>query len=238
MKKLGIVIINRNNIKFISDLVKDLDAQSSKDFEVIIIDNGSNDMGITMILDSFLDDYTFIKDVVFNETNRPLNHLWNEFHEKNNYEYFCFLNNDIRIPANFISDTIQVLDENPDIGCAAHSTNHPKYDKITELKFVTFNDKYRQGWDYTMRKAAYHKIPEELHFFCGDDFLYEKLYENGWKFAIITSSPIIHYQGKTPRIPGISNKDIAAYKKMGFRHPYMNVNDDYCKFKPTFNEIR
>jgi hypothetical protein len=88
-----------------------------------------------------------------------------------------------------------------------------------------------------MRKEAYSQIPKNLHFFCGDDYLYEMLYKKGWKFAIITSSPIIHFQGMTPRIPGISNKDVSEYKKMGFPHGRLDVCFEYCNFKPTFSKI-
>lgn len=231
MKKLGVIIINRNNLKYTQDCLADLNFQTNKNFEVTLVDNGSSEKEQKYIIEN-LGEVSFVANVIINKDNRPLNHLWNEF-SKFGYEYLCFLNNDVRLPDNFIDDTIRVLDENQNIGCVAHSTNHHAWKKQDELEFVTFNNDYRQGWDFTMRNDSYVEIPKQLHFFCGDDWLFENLYKKNHEFAIITSSPIIHFQGVTKRIKGISNKDIREYKKLGFKHPNLDVNFKYSRFKPN-----
>lgn len=233
--KLGVIIINRNHIKYTLDLIAQLSVQNCQDFELTIVDNGSTEPGTRESLDRL--SFSFLKKIEYTGQNRPLNHLWNDFALKNNYELCCFLNNDLIIPKNFIKDTLEVFEREPRVGCVAHSTNHPNYQFCTQLEYRIFHSKYRQGWDFTMRRSAYSQIPKNLHFFCGDDYLYDMLYRKGWNFAIITSSPIIHLQGITPRIPGISNRDISEYKKMGFSHGKLDICFDLCNFKPTFSKI-
>lgn len=233
--KLGLVIINRNHLKYTLDLINQLSEQSLQGFELTIIDNGSTEPGTAASLNSL--KFPFIKKLEYTGSNLPLNHLWNNFVLHNNYDYYSFLNNDIVIPKNFLADTLAVFEKEPKVGCVSHATNHLSFQKCTSLEYRVFDNHYRQGWDFTMRKAAYSQIPKTLHFFCGDDYLYEMLYRKGWKFAIVTSSPIIHYQGITPRIPGISNKDISEYKKLGFPHGRLNVCFEYSNFKPTFSKI-
>lgn len=234
--KLGILIVNRNHLKYTCDLLVDLANQTFQDFEVTIVDNGSTEANTKVTFDSL--NYSFIKGVEYTNANTPLNHLWNSFYLKNDYQFYSFLNNDLVLSTNYFKDTVDAFEKDDTIGCVAHSTNHLSYQtEKPELEYFTFSGKYRQGWDFTMRQKAYTLIPEQIHFFCGDDFVFEKLYSKGFKFAIITSSPIIHYQGMTPRIPGISNKDIQEYKKLGMPHPNLDVCFDYSNHKPTFQKI-
>ena len=233
--KLGLIIINRNHINYTTDVVRQLSEQTSNDFKLTIIDNGSTELNTDSILNSL--KYPFIENIKYTGHNIPLNHLWNGFVLQNQYDYYCFLNNDVIIPKNFVKDTLDIFEKESTVGCVSHATNHLNYQTCTPLNYKIFSDKYRQGWDFTMRRAAYSQIPETLHFFCGDDYLYEMLYKKGWKFAIATSSPIIHFQGMTPRIPGISNKDISEYKKLGLPHGRLDVCFEYSNFKPTFSKI-
>jgi glycosyltransferase involved in cell wall biosynthesis len=235
--KIGVLLVNRNNLKYTVDAIVDLSKQNTKDFEVVIIDNGSTEVKTKKKLHELKSKHSFITHLSYTEKNEPLNHLWNRFIESKDCEYYCFLNNDVRLPHNFLSDNIKILDKEDGVGCVIHSTNHSDYQTVTDLKYEIFDGKYRQGWDYTIRKEAYTKIPNQLHFFCGDDFIYENMYKNKWKIAVAYSSPIIHYCAKTPRIPGVSNRDIAAYKKLGYTHPNLKICSKYCNNKPTFNKI-
>lgn len=234
--KLGILIVNRNNLGYTLDLLDSLSNQTYLDFEVTIVDNGSTESLTQEKLNAV--QYPFIKNIEYTNSNTPLNHLWNSFYLKNDYELYSFLNNDLILSTNYFLDTVNLFNLEPTVGCVAHSTNHLNYqEEKPTLEYVKFSNNYRQGWDFTMRASAYSIIPSQLHFFCGDDFIFEKLYQKNMEFAIITSSPIIHYQGMTPRIPGISNKDISEYKKLGFPHPRLDVCFDYSNHKPTFQKI-
>jgi hypothetical protein len=234
--KLGILIVNRNNLKYTLDLVNCLKTQDYLDFEVTIIDNGSTELNTSRLLKSITAPFKVSTE--FTGRNIPLNHLWNQFFLDNDYDLYSYLNNDLVIPKNYFSDTLEVFKTDASVGCVAHATNHLVYQKATSpLSYVKFSDKYRQGWDFTMTRDAYSLIPTTLQFFCGDDYLFEKLYAKKLEFAIVTSSPIIHYQGMTPRVSGVSNRDIAEYKNLGLPHGRLDVCFEYNNFKPTFNKI-
>jgi hypothetical protein len=85
--------------------------------------------------------------------------------------------------------------------------------------------KYRQGWDISIRKSVWTPIPDNLRIYCGDDFVFENMYKNGYDCAIATSSPIVHYLGQTRKSPhNVSmpernpKQDIANYRGMGYIH--------------------
>ena len=232
---IGIIIVNRNNYDFTNQLLQDLSKQNNLDFELTIYDNNSKN-NLNKI--KSWEKYTFIKDIIFNETNVPLCHLWNKFYLDTDYDLLAFLNNDIRIPNNFISDTKNIFIENSEIGIVVHATNNPKYQIKTELNYITFKGKYMQGWDFTIRRDAYTLIPKQLHFFCGDDFIYTHLYEKKWKLAYALSSPIIHFCGKTIRVKGVSDSDIKEYKALGYKHGKLKVCKKISHIKPNLEKLK
>ena len=42
-------------------------------------------------------------DILNTGFNKPLNHLWNDYVKESSTEFICLLNNDVRIPPNFLS---------------------------------------------------------------------------------------------------------------------------------------
>jgi glycosyltransferase involved in cell wall biosynthesis len=227
MSKISIVIVNKNCLSFTKDCIRDLKKQDCKDFDIHLIDNNSDEIGTR----SF-----FMKSgakTVYNDHNRPLNHIWNEYIKNTKTPYVCFLNNDVRIPSNFVSDTIKIFEKEPKVGVVNHPSNHPSFLIATpgKLSYEIVDQPYRQGWDFSFRKEAYVEIPSQIHFFCGDDFLYENLYKN-WKGAFATSSPMIHFQGKTRSVRRNSGKDIREYKALGYRH-HLKTCKQYSKDRPT-----
>ena len=231
----GILIVNRNHYYLTNNLIKDLSNQINKNFEVTIYDNNSYE-DIEKIKQ--FEKYSFVKKIVFNKENAPLCHLWNKFYLETAYEYLSFLNNDIRIPNNFISDNNQIFKENIKAGVVVHSTNHPKYQKQTNLQYKTFGKKYMQGWDFTIRRYAYTLIPKQIQSFCGDDFIYSNLYSNKWEAAYALSSPIIHYCAQTPRIKGISDQDIKEYKALGYKHGKLKVCKKFSQIRPKLDLLK
>jgi len=126
-----------------------------------------------------------------------LNRIWNAFYEQSECKYLSFLNNDIRIPKNFIEDTLDIFEKESDVSIVVHSTNHPDYTDVTDLNYVIYDSDLCQGWDFTIRREDYVRIPDDLDTFGGDDFLFYNQYRNGNKVAVAISSPIIHYHAKS-----------------------------------------
>lgn len=216
-KKLGIIIVNLNNLSYTQNLIVDLQNQINKNFHVHIYDQNSDEEGTDEYLNQ-LNKETNI-DVVWNGDNIPLNHLWNEFVDTTEYEYICFLNNDVNITNNFVDDTIKCLDNNQDVGIVIHPTNNSVINKsnhIYELNILE-NPPLYQGWDFSFRRSAFEKIPLEMLIFGGDDFIFANVIDKGFKIGMTMSSPIIHYKERTrvkiPNIRQIQTNDAAHYWK-------------------------
>jgi len=184
MNEFGMIIINYNQPELTDDLLVDIRSQDVS-FDLTVLDNGS--------------DQPYMKASQRNVKNEDLNRVWNKFHEESNHKYQCFLNNDTRITKNFVSDTIKVFEKEPAVGIVVHITNDPNFCRPSELNYKILDNPSYQGWDFTIRRDLYKSIPESLRVFGGDTYLFSWILKQGFKFAVLYSSPIIHYRSKTVR---------------------------------------
>lgn len=218
------IIVNLNGLKYTGPLVEDLKRQTSP-FAATIYDQASTQPGTDKFLSSLEQPFSYIK----NPTHVPLNRLWNLHFQNSTAPYLCFLNNDIRVPVNFVEDTVAVFEAEPEVGCVIHTTNHPQYRECGPLDYVVLSNQVVQGWDFTFRREAYTIIPDDLETYGGDDFLFTYLYRNGWKVAVVLSSPIIHYYARSRRYySGDRQLEAETYAKYGFRKLYM------CQYSRRF----
>lgn len=208
--KVGILIVNLNNIELTKKCINSLKKQTNKNFKIFLVDQNSDEIDT----DVFLNECHMYNDIIVykNHTNIPLNHVWNNFKYICDYEYLCYLNNDVIVSSNFIDDTINVLDNNKEIGVVIHVTNNTNYCQSSNVLNYTIPAPARyQGWDFTIKRELYPTIPEELLIFGGDDYIFAKLNTNNVKIGLIYSSPIIHFKEKTrcniPNIRDIQIKD-------------------------------
>jgi len=216
---IHILVVNINNLKYTRDLVSDLRNQTGE-FKLTIMDQGSTEEGTKEYLDSLLDSGIEL-DVVYNEENVDLSRLWNKFYLETSEPYLCFLNNDLRILSNFVSDIYEIFHGGSDIGCVVHITNPTRFIG-EELAYVISDKKFVQGWEFTVKREAYTLIPDDLKTFGGDDYIFYNLYKNRWKVAVALSSPIIHYGRRSRKYyKGDRNEEVIAYRKYGFEKlPY------------------
>jgi len=61
------------------------------------------------------------------EKEIALNIIWNEFKSMTKNPWLCFLNNDVCIPENFISDNIDVIHKEKNAGIINHATNNLEF---------------------------------------------------------------------------------------------------------------
>lgn len=188
---IHVLVVNINGLKYTLPLLDDLSAQTSS-FKLTVIDQGSTEPRTKEALSK-------IDGVIFNSTNRPLNYLWNEHADSCDSPYLCFLNNDLRIPKNFIANTVSILEYESTVGAVIHATNLPGCVESDKLVYEILPDGFMQGWDFTIRKKAFVPIPADLKTFGGDDWLFGNLQKNGWKVAVAFSSPIVHFYARSRR---------------------------------------
>lgn len=186
---IHVLIVNINGLQYTLPLLDDLCAQTHL-FDLTVIDQGSVEQGTREALAK-------VGNVIYNPDNRPLNYLWNEHVATSSHPYVCFLNNDLRIPNNFIADTVNILEQETTVGAVIHATNHPDFTPSKDLIYKILPPGTMQGHDFAIRKNAYVPIPPDLKTFGGDDWLFTKLEETGWKVAAALSSPIVHFHARS-----------------------------------------
>jgi hypothetical protein len=249
--RIAVLVINLNNLQFTKDCIFDLSKQDIE-FDLCLIDQNSSENGTSEYLDSLLNDYnkkeslfskTSIKnlEIIRNEKNESLNYLWNLFAAGYKNEFLCILNNDVRVCPNFLSSSLEVFEKEPNVGFVNHVSNNLEYTKWSKnLDYRVIDHPYRQGWDFTFRREAYHQIPDSLKFFYGDDYIYSKLYSSGMKGAYVLNSPMLHYERSTTVEKGgqrDASPDGASFHQMDLEYKNMSFIEDFSKWKPQFLEL-
>ena len=247
--KISVLLVNLNNLSYTKQCLEDLLNQDIV-FNLRLVDQNSSETGTKEFFDSFFtkhlngDFYGKINYLEISNTgfNKPLNHLWNEYVKESSTEFICLLNNDVRIPPNFLSSSISVLEKEPSVGFVNHVTNNLTYSSWSDsLEYVIMETPYRQGWDPIFRKSCYNEIPEELKFFYGDDYIYSKLYSLGYKGAYVLNSPIIHFERSTTEEKGgrrDCSEDGNTFYLLDIEHKNLKFNEELCRWKPETTFIK
>jgi hypothetical protein len=210
--------------------------QTEKNYNLTIVDQNSSEKGTDLFLENCKNENIA---VVKNNSNVPLNRLWNNFRKQSSCDILTFLNNDILIPTNFLSDNKNVFASDDDIGIVIHVTNNPDYNlDLEKTRSIVLSEKVRQGWDFSIMRKYFVEIPSSLDFYCGDDFLFENIYKQNKTVAICLSSPIIHLLSQTRKNNKIilnrnPIKDVLNYKLLGYKH-YLDI-PKYSKLEPPRN---
>lgn len=235
--KSHILIVIHNEFDRTNDLINDLMSQDIK-FNLTLVDNDSSDQGLFKLYDR-LNELEYV-NIIKNNFNKPLNHIWNDFYESTTEEYLVYLNNDIRIPSNFLSDNEHIFNNHLDVGSVIHSTNNPNYFNLTKNEYVILDEAW-QGWDFAIRRDCYDLIPVELKWYSGDTFIFDNLIKkHKKKIAISLSSPILHHTSTTGRkknINGILSKpDNKKRLDLGHASPARN-NSKYTNVPRPSDDV-
>jgi hypothetical protein len=246
--RISLLIVNLNNLEYTKQCIQDLLCQDVK-FNLTIIDQNSSEEGTSEYLDSFFDShmrgeyYGKIDVLTIRNTgfNKPLNKIWNDFVEECDTEFVGLLNNDLRMSPNFLSSSIKVFDLEPIVGAINHATNNKEYSEFSEdLSYEIMDSPYRQGWDPIFRRICYHPIPDNLILYFGDDYIYSKLYQSGFKGAYVKNSPVIHFCSKTTLEKGrvdSGDSDRLNYSFLEGVYKNLSFNENLSKLYPEFDKI-
>jgi len=107
-------IPNWNGARFLRPCLDSLRAQTFRDFDVAIVDNGSTDDSLRILAE----EYPEVR-VVRWESNRGVAAAFNEGVRQCAGELLCLLNNDMELDAGFLAAMVDALDSEPNAGAAA-----------------------------------------------------------------------------------------------------------------------
>ena len=186
-------------------------------------------VGEIIVIDNAPTDFFYDNEKVFilqQEENLYVNPSWNLGVEESAYDKFIIFNDDIIIPYNFVSKLEEWITE--DIGLIGldsdsiikvnqfDAENITKLDREIELQPVS-----NRNWGFGMVIAAhmksYHKIPENIRVWYGDDYLFHMNNEAGKTNYVIDDIPIFTKISATSDLEDfdkIKNIDTLMYDRM------------------------
>jgi len=166
--KTSVVIPNYNGIKFLTDCLNSLRNQTFKDFEVIIVDNGSTDgsLGVTK-------DFPEVRLIAF-DNNTGFCKAVNEGIKASEAEYVILLNNDTKVYEDYIENLVKIMDSDSRIFSANPmmlSMNDPTLlDDAGDLYCAL-------GWGFARgkgKKAENYNEPKQIFASCGGASIYRR----------------------------------------------------------------
>jgi len=101
---VSIIIVNWNGVKWLPDCFGSLAQQEWKSFEIIFVDNASNDESIAWVKRHYPET-----KIIKNSTNLGFSHANNIGYKHVRGEYILFLNNDTRVTKTFLTELVNVL---------------------------------------------------------------------------------------------------------------------------------
>ena len=114
MKKLAIIIINWNSLELTSDTLKALQHCSFKDFDVVLVDNGSGDGSGEALQKDFPEVIHLSSPVNVGFTGG--NNIGMNYALENGYDYVMLLNNDVDVDRGFLEPLLSRMEADPQMG--------------------------------------------------------------------------------------------------------------------------
>ena len=108
--QISIIIPNFNGEQFLKECLNSIKKQNFSHFEVIIVDNGSNDGSVEYIKDNY-DEFTLIQ----NQKNLGFATAVNQGIKSSNAEYVFLLNNDTELEVECVSKLLNCIDKDENI---------------------------------------------------------------------------------------------------------------------------
>ena len=211
---VSIIIVNWNGRIYLPDCLDSLAGQSFRDFEVVLVDNGSVDESVSYVKEY----YPWVKLVALNKNtgfaagnNHGLQHAVGD--------YIVTLNNDTRVELDWLTVLVRTADTHPDagmVGCRICSFDDP--DIIDSIGMGICRDGMSRGrfrnrrWSslkmheveeilFPSACAALYRraMIEEIGFFDDDFFAYAEDSDlglrgrlAGWKAVLATRAVVYH----------------------------------------------
>ena len=215
MNEVSAIIPTLWKAKEFTDHLVDVLVEDESVGEIIIIDNAPTDFC-----------YTDEKVCTLKQSeNLYVNPSWNLGVEESDYDKFIILNDDIIIPYNFVYELESLLtEERGVVGIdykAVIATDGFIDENITFLdRKITLKSIKMRDWGFGIviagNKKSYHKIPENIRIWHGDDYLVQLNNEGAKPSYVIDNVPIFTKMSATSDLAEfeeIKNIDTLMYDR-------------------------
>ncbi len=214
---VSVIIPNLNGEKFLKGCFESLRAQSYKNFEIIFVDNGSDDGSVDFILKNYPET-----KLITNKTNLGFAQANNQGFKIANGKYMATLNNDTRADKEWLENLVLTAEKNEKTGmCASKilSMDHPRQidsvgvniclDGMTRGRGRLEIDNGQLGIEEVLFPSACaalyrKKMLDEIGFFdetffayCEDSDLGLRGRLAGWKAFLVPDAVVYHHYSST-----------------------------------------
>ena len=189
MSKVSAIIPTLWKAKDFTDHLVEVLIEDKSVGEIIIIDNAPTDF--------FYDNKKVV--TLKQEENIYVNPSWNLGVEESDYDKFIIFNDDIIIPYNFVFQLEYLLTEDKGIvGIDARGVIQVESFSRNNITFldreVTLKSIVNRNWGFGIafggHRKSYHKIPENIRVWFGDDYLVQMNKELGKINYVVDDLPI------------------------------------------------
>jgi len=158
--------------------------------------------------------------IIDSEANMPPNNCFNYAMKLCNTKYYLLLNDDVLCHQSVISDCYNVFENDAGVGLleiltynfslAQYLENIKQYDSNIAMPATYFERDTPEmtGWFICGRKEHWIDIPQELHMFYGDNYIYTKIINRGLKIMKICSKLISHFTSTTVKALGLYQQGV------------------------------
>ncbi|MDD5070654.1 MAG: glycosyltransferase [Candidatus Omnitrophica bacterium] len=215
--KVSIILLTHNHLSFTYQCLKSILKHTTVSYELIIVDNASEDKTIL-----FLDEILNVK-IIKNKTNLRFSKASNQGAAVANGDYLLFLNNDTIVTPNWLNSLIEVAEKNSDCRAVGSKLVFPD-GRLQEAGSILWKDGsakgYGRGLDPDMPEFSYlrqvdycsaasllvqKKMFDEIGGFGEQYFpayyedtdLCKKIWQKGYKVYFQPESKVIHNEFTT-----------------------------------------
>ncbi len=212
MKDISVVIVNYNVKDFLSKCLNSIAVQSGIEFEIIVVDNASQDNTGDM-MDS---EFPYVK-FIQNGENMGFGRANNQALRLCDSRYLYFLNPDTIVRPNAFRSIIKFMDSHPEIGLAGTRLINPDGSSQPSVENRYPSQRYARkeqaafkrmkgdiAWVSGASMIARQEVIESVKGFDEDFFLYAeetdlclRIRKAGWAIGYIPEAVIVHWKGKS-----------------------------------------
>ena len=161
MNNLAIIIVNWNGRKFLKDCLDSLESQTYKDFNVILVDNGSKDDSVSFVRKNYphIEIITLSENTGFAKGN---NIGISKALENREIENIITLNNDTKVSADFVEKMVECAKNYPDFASIQPKVLDAEGKIIDCVGVLVYNEMSAQNKGYGEEDNGQYEKSEEI----------------------------------------------------------------------------
>ncbi|MCK4546055.1 MAG: glycosyltransferase family 2 protein [Candidatus Eisenbacteria sp.] len=138
----SVIIVNWNGRDFLETCLQSLETQQFRSFEVLLVDNGSEDGSVAMVRERF----PWVVSIIENEKNLGFGIANNQAIVRARGRYIVLLNNDTEADERWLGALVAAAEAAPSAGmCASKILNFDRRDVIDNTGHLIYRDGLNRG---------------------------------------------------------------------------------------------